>query len=472
MAKGSSYYQSQYESLFPACLFLFFCIFSFSGCAQPPRLDDALLASWPEKDRLEIIEAHRVLPPEKVDAIIRRLEKQVGPTEILKRHIVIMEVLSDSPLVGGNNATLLVDGPATYGAMEKAIQGAQDHINFESYIFSDDKQGRQFADLLLKKQTEGVQVNLMYDSLGSLNTPADFFKKLKDGGIQVLEVNPIASGHKAAESDLTNRDHRKILVVDGKIAFTGGINISGVYERSYSVWSPEEGVKLPWRDTDVRIEGPAVAEFQKLFLKMWTSQKGPPLAQRTYFPSLKTMGHELVRVVGSEPGEKNRLTYLMYVSAITFASKSVHLTNAYFAPDKQTRDAFVDAAGRGVDVKLILPSKSDISPVFYAARSYYEDLLEAGVKVYERQDAILHAKTAVVDGVWSTVGSTNMDLWSFLRNYEVNVVILGPDFAAQMESMFTQDLDASKEITAEEWKKRSFSERVKEWFSRLLQYWL
>jgi cardiolipin synthase len=222
----------------------------------------------------------------------------------------------------------------------------------------------------------------------------------------------------------------------------------------------------------VKIEGPAVAEFQRLFLKMWDLQKGPPLGRRDYYPPLKAMGRELVHVLGSEPGEKNRLTYLMYVSAITFASKSVHLTNAYFVPDEQTRNAFEDAARRGVEVKLVLPSASDVSLALYAGRSYYEDLLESGVKVYERRDAVLHAKTAVIDGVWSTVGSTNLDQWSFLRNYEVNAVILGTDFAGQMEALFSIDVQASNEIRAEDWRNRSLSDRLREWLSRILRYWL
>jgi cardiolipin synthase len=459
------------RAVFAALLSAFF-LSAFLSCARLPRLEEAITESWPEKNWPTIIEAHRVLPPKQAEAVIRRLEKKVGRTDILALYISIMKDLSDLPLVEGNKATLLVDGPATYAAMEKAIESARDHINFETFIFADDKEGRRFADLLLRKQAEGVRVNLMYDSVGCVSTPADFFKRLKDGGIQTFAVNPVESQHGSAASQLLNRDHRKILIVDGKIAFTGGINISGSYEKSSFAWYPEKGEKMSWRDTDVQIEGPAVAEFQKLFLEMWKSQKGPSLGERKYFPPLETVGHELVQVVGSKPGEKNRLTYLMYLAAITFASKSVHLTTAYFVPDEQTRKAFDNAVKRGVDVKLILPSTSDVGLIFYAGHSYYEDLLEAGVKLYERQDAMLHAKTAVIDGVWSTVGSTNMDLWSFLRNYEVNAVILGPDFAAQMEALFSKDLQASKEIVSDEWKRRSLSERMKEWFSRLLRYWL
>ncbi len=447
-------------------------ILLFSSCGRLPRLDDAIAESSAEQDWPEIVGARRVLPPDKVKAILGRLKKQAGPTDILERHITIMQALSGLPLVAGNKVTLLVDGPATYAAMEIAIQGARDHINFETFLFEEDEEGHRFADLLLRKQSEGVQVHLIYDSVGCLNTPADFFERLRAGGIQTLEVNPVGSAQVSGESALMNRDHRKILIVDGKIAFTGGVNISGVYARSSFAWRQEEDKNLSWRDTDVKIEGPAVAEFQKLFLDMWTRQKGPPLAERNYFPPLKAIGHELVQVLASEPGEKSRLTYLMYVSAITFATKSVHLTNAYFVPDEQTRNALENAAGRGVDLKLVLPSASDVNLAIYAGRSYYEDLLEAGAKVYERRNAMLHAKTAVIDGVWSTVGSTNLDLWSFLRNYEVNAVILGTDFAGQMEALFSIDLQASSEIVPEEWGRRPLSERLKEWFARLLRYWL
>ena len=469
MARAPAHFCSPYRGTVLTCLLLFACILTFSTCARLPQLQDAIAESCP---REECLSSQQALPPEKVEAIIRRLEKRVGRTEILQRHITIMKELSTLPLVEGNKATLLVDGPATYRAMEKAIQSARDHINFETFIFADDEEGRRFADLFLRKQAEGVQVNLMYDSVGCLNTPAAFFQRLRDGGIQTLAVGLFEAGYGSAES-LINRDHRKIMIVDGKIAFTGGINVSGVYARSSFAFHPQKHKSLSWRDTDVQIEGPAVAEFQRLFMEMWRRQKGPPLDDRNnYFPSLEPIGHDLVRVVGSEPGDENRLTYLMYVSAITFASKSVHLTNAYFAPDKQTRDAFQNAAGRGVDVKLVLPSTSDMPLVLYAGRSYYEDLLEAGVKVYERREAMLHAKTAVIDGVWSTVGSTNMDLWSFLRNYEVNAVILSADFASQMEALFSKDLHMSNEIVPEEWRSRSFSERLKERFARFIRYWL
>jgi cardiolipin synthase len=317
-----------------------------------------------------------------------------------------------------------------------------------------------------------VQVNLIYDSIGSYSTPPAFFQRLRTGGIQVVEFNPInplkAHGHWL----LAHPDHRKILIIDGKVAISGGINISSVYSSSLSEKKEVEGVPLPWRDTDVQIEGPAVAEFQKLFFETWQKQQGPELSGRNYFPDLKEAGNALVRVVGSTPGQDNRITFIVYVSAITFAEHSVHLTNAYFIPDDQILDAFTDAARRGVDVKIILPSITDSKMALRAQRYNYSRLLKAGVKIYERRNALLHAKTAVIDGVWSTVGSTNMDFWSLLSEDEVNAVVLSREFAIEMEKMFARDLAESDLIQWEEWKKRPLFPRISEWFAHFFVRWL
>ena len=404
---------------------------------------------------------------------MERLKRQAGPTDILDRHIALIQSIGGSPLVAGNHATLLVDGPATYAAMLEAIQNATDHINLETYIFEDDDVGHRFADLLQQKQSEGVQVNLIYDSVGCMNTPAAFFQRLREGGVQMLEFNPINPMKVGKEGFLIHRDHRKILIVDGSVAFTGGVNISRVYSgSSRSAEHRERKVEEAWRDTHVQIEGPVVAEFQKLFLDTWARGKGPELSKRNYFPELKRKGRDLVSVVGSTPGQENRITYIMYVSAFVYAERFIHLTNAYFVPDEQTVEALTNAARRGVDVKLILPGTSDEGTAFHAGRSYYTELLESGVKLYELRSSMLHSKTAVIDGVWSTVGSTNMDLWSFLRNDEVNAIILGQDFAEEMEMMFQTDLQQSREILLTRWKKRPFKDRLREWFTRLFRHWL
>ena len=227
-----------------------------------------------------------------------------------------------------------------------------------------------------------------------------------------------------------------------------------------------------YRDTDVQIEGPAVAEFQKLLLDTWQKQKGSTLSARNYFPDLQKEGNALVGVLGSTPGEANRITFIMYVAAITFAETSLHMTNAYFVPDPQTADALAAAAKRGVDVKIILPGTTDSALAQYAGECFFSDLLKSGVKVYRRRNALLHAKTLVLDGVWSTVGSTNMDFWSFSSNDEVNAVILNRAFALDMEEMFAGDLAESDQIQWEEWKKRPLHLKIREWFSHLLADWL
>jgi len=447
------------------------------GCATLPKVSDAIdNASIQEPP--QILSAKGLLSPEKSKALMERLKRSVAPTDMLERYSAVIESVSGSPLTSGNKVTLLIDGPATYAAMFKAMENARDHINLETFIIDDDETGRRFSDLLLKKQAEGVQVNLIYDSRGGFRTPDEFFQRLRDAGIQVLAFNPVNPLKARKSWNLAHPDHRKILIVDGKIVFTGGINISSVYSSSPSGKSglsgkiPGTKAPIPWRDTDVQIEGPVAAEFQKLFLDTWKTQKGPNLSDRNYFPDLKAEGHALVRAVGSSPGEANRLTFVLYVSAITFSERSLHLTNAYFVPDAETIKALRDAAGRGVDVKIVLPGNTDASLTLSAGRYHYSDLLKSGVKLYERRDVLLHAKTAVIDNVWSTVGSTNMDFWSFSSNDEVNAVILSKGFASEMERMFAADIAASHEIRLEEWERRSLLPRIQEWFAHQFERWL
>ncbi|MBX3620151.1 MAG: cardiolipin synthase B [Rhizobacter sp.] len=429
--------------------------------------------------------AHGPLSREQSKAVLARLASRAPDTGIFDRHLAIEQAVVGVPLVVGNQVTLLQDGPATYRAMYAAIEAARDHINLESYIFDDDEVGRKFADALIAKQRQGVQVNLIHDSVGTLGTPKDFFKRLTDAGVKVLEFNPVNPAKARKGWEVNQRDHRKLLIVDGKVAFLGGINISSVYSsgsfmsRGSSGSSGASGSGGPpgkdgkaWRDTQVRLQGPVVAEYQRLFLGTWAKQKGDPLPERHYFPTPQTAGNQVVRAIGSSPDEAYSLMYATLLSAIGAAETSVHVTNAYFAPDPQFLAALEDAARRGVDVKLILPSQTDSWLVFHAGRRYYEQLLQAGVKIYERRQVILHAKTAVIDGVWATVGSTNLDWRSFLHNDELNAVVLGADFAQQMQAMFEKDLAESNPITLEQWEHRPWKFRVKEAFAGLWEYWL
>ena len=440
------------------------------ACSSFPRIvpDMARSARAPQ-----IEGARGPLSAARSKAILDGLGGAAGPSDVLTRHLALEQALSDSPLLAGNKVELLIDGPSTYRAMFAAIEAARDHINMETYILEDDEVGKRFAAALIAKQQQGVQVNLIHDGVGTLATPAEFFTRLSVAGIKLLEFNPVNPLTAKAGWDVNQRDHRKLLIVDGKTAFLGGINISSVYSSgSFSRGAKSAPGGPGWRDTDLQINGPVVAEFQKLFLDTWAGQQGEPLPARTYFPTLAPQGKEVVHAIGSSPDDPYSLIYATLISALDAAQREVLLTNAYFVPDPQLRTALKAAVARGVDVKLVLPARTDSALVFHAGRSYYDELLSAGVRLFERRDVVLHAKTALIDGVWSTVGSTNLDWRSFLHNQELNAVVLGAEFGQRMRASFDVDLAQSDEVTLSQWQGRTLDLRVKEMFARLWQYWL
>ena len=443
-----------------------------TACAAPPPIDGRLA---PPAAEVRVDGANGPLSAERSKAILERLKASGQDTGIFARHLALEQALVDTPLVAGNKVELLKNGPATYDAMFAAIAQARDHINMESYIVEDGEIGRRFANALIERQRDGVQVNLIYDSVGSLGTPRAFFQRLEASGMKLVQYNPVNPLLARVGWDVNQRDHRKLLVVDGRVAFLGGINISDAYSGSSGSGAAESSSKarsLPWRDTDLRIEGPVVADFQKLFLETWAAQKGPALPARHYFPRLEPAGRSVVRAIAGSPDEPVSQVYATLISAIDSAETEVLLTNAYFAPDAQLLASLKAAVARGVTVKLLLPSTTDSSLVFWAGRSYYAELLEAGVQLYERHGALLHSKTALVDGVWSTVGSTNLDWRSFVHNQEINAVVLGADFGRQMRAMFDADLGDSARVTLAQWQHRPLGMRLKEWFGRLWRYWL
>jgi len=451
-------------------LWLMLVVALTAGCNNLPRyVPDLVRTDAP----IQLAGSRGLLSEERSRAILAGLDRAGVATDILQRHLALEEAIAGNPLTTGNKVSLLQDGPATYEAMLAAIVAARDHINMETYILDDDEVGKRFSRALIDAQSRGVQVNLIHDGVGTLDTPKAYFDQLRAAGVRVLEFNPVNPLEARKEWELNERDHRKLLIVDGAVAFLGGINISGVY--SSSPLGHHKAIRsepLPWRDTDLQIEGPVVADLQKLFMGTWQSQHGGPLEARNYYPSLKAQGEQVVRVIGSSPDESYSRIYGTLISAIHHAQSSVRITNAYFVPDVQLLDALESAASRGVDVTLILPSQTDSWLVFNAGRVHYARLLRAGVRIYERQGAILHSKTALIDGVWATVGSTNMDWRSFLHNQELNAVVLGPRFGAQVQHMFERDLQNSEKVTLEEWERRSLATRVKEMFARLWEYWL
>jgi cardiolipin synthase len=364
----------------------------------------------------------------------------------------------------------LIDGRDTFAAIFAAIRGARNNINLEYYILEDvESGGIHLSDLLIAKRQQRVAVNIIYDSFGSSATSPDLFRRLKDAGIQVVEFNPFNP------VTFNFRDHRKILVVDGEHAIVGGINLSTTYQTLAG--SGGAGGKGPvhWRDTDLEIEGPVVAQLQTLFFQHWEDQKGPPLAREAYFPVISPKGREVVRIVGSTPDKGVPRFYVTLLSAIRNAEKNVWLSAAYFVPTDQEEEDLIAAARRGIDVRLLLPSDSDSKMALAVGRSHYGYLLEAGVKIYEVQNQVLHSKSATIDGVWTAIGSSNFDPRSVVFNDEVDAVVLGSATATAFEHVFQDDLARAAPIDRESWRRRPLGQRLLELFevtSFLWRNWL
>ncbi len=439
------------------------------GCGTIPNAF-ALIRASRYNESPQFLAAQGPLSTVQGKEIVAALERQVGKTDILARHLAFEQTISSSPLILGNRVTLLENGWRAYPAMLEAIRVARNNINLETYIFSDNAFGRQFADALIAKQRQGVEVNIIYDGFGSYETPASFFGSLRASGIHVLEFDPVSPWNARVRWSPDHRDHRKLLLIDGKVAFIGGMNIGGVPSRGLTLSSRDASRSgtADWRDTDVEIQGPAVAAFQRLFLITWTTQHGIPLSHEDYFPVLRNQGNDIVRVLGSVP-ENFSVIYVTLLSAINNAETNVYITDAYFAPDVQMLEALEAAAHRGVDVRLLVPERSNEPFIGPATRSHYSELLRAGVRTYQWRGRMLHAKTATIDGVWSTVGSSNLDWWSIARDNELNAVVLSPDFAQQMNRMFRNDLENSEEIKLQRWERRSLMERIEESIAGCLQ---
>lgn len=377
------------------------------------------------------------------------------------------DILARQAAIEGNRVELLLDGPETYDAMFDQIAAANDHVNLETFILADDVIGRRLADLLIDRVADGVVVNLMYDAFGSGVTDDSYFERLRDNGINVLSYRSLFD---AKPWNLHNRNHRKILVVDGKVGFTGGLNFTRKYRFSSENPPAEERFGEAWRDTHIKIQGPAVAELQRAFLRNWAAQADRPLQPADYFPQLSSLGDDAVLVTVAEGGDgRASPIFEHYIEAIRAANDRVWIVQAYFIPTEEMIQALIDAADRGVDVRLIFPRRTDNGLTVPATRSYYSELLENGVRIFEYRRTHLHAKTALIDNNWSTVGSSNLDTLSYLYNDELNAIILDEEFNALLADSFKDDMSESDEITAEQWAQRGLWPRTKELVARLLK---
>jgi cardiolipin synthase len=462
--------QARPGSRLPAWLAALAMLCAAVSCTTLPEVEPGV----PSKAAPTIETVRGTLPARQASALASK--RWANASADLKALAAAEEQATGVPLIAGNRVGLLFDGPATMREMMAAARAATSSINLETYIFDQDEIGMQFADVLIQKQHDGVQVNVIVDAVGALATPAAFFERMRAAGIRVVVFNPVNPAKAKGKWEVNNRDHRKLMVVDGRIAFTGGINISSTYANSSLFRSkrkapPADGSKVGWRDTHIKIEGPAVAALQYSFVNQWIDQAGGELAQADYFPALAPVGDKILRVLATNPAGDFEI-YKSLLVAIGESKKSVHITSAYFVPDQQIVDALVAAAKRGVDVRLVLPGVSDHGMIRYAGQAFYDQLLAGGVRIFELQIAVLHAKTAVIDSAWSTIGSSNIDRRSFIHNYELNVVVLDPAFGRDMESAFNEDLRDCKEVTLAQWRHRPWADRLREWAANLAGYWI
>lgn len=344
---------------------------------------------------------------------------------------------SSSPLVPGNRVELLLDAAENYPAWERAIEGASESVHLEMYIFKDDEAGRRFVQLLCRKAAQGVAVRVLYDWLGALGkTPSRLWRTLRAAGVEVRCCNPPRLD---SPTGWLSRDHRKALIVDGRDAWVSGLCIG----QDWVGW-PERGVE-PWRDTGVAIHGPAAAEVANAFAQMWalTGEPLPAEALRAG-TEIERAGDQSLRVIASTPDWGGLFRVDLLWAAV--ARERLWLTDSYFVATPPYLEALADAARGGVDVRLLVPSTSDVQLVAAISRTQYRRLLDAGVRIFEWNGAMLHAKTAVVDGHWARVGSTNLNVASWIGNWELDVIIEDDAFAVQMEETYLADLDRSTEI--------------------------
>lgn len=365
--------------------------------------------------------------------------------------------------LSGNAIQILKNGGEIYPEMLESIEKARETIHLEIYIFRSDQTGRRFAEALARKAKEGIAVKVIYDSLGSMTSSRELFLSMEKAGVEIFEYHPIAPWNPGWR--LRKRDHRKILVVDGRIGFAGGINIGNEYADSAD---GGEG----WRDTHIKLEGPGVRELQQIFLSTWIkNKKAKSLPHPSYYPDLEPAGALPVSLVASQGWKGKNQIKQAYLTGIRQARERICITNSYFVPPPSVLRELKMAAQRGVQISILVPKKSDVQLIDYASRALYAKLLRWGVRIFEWEGSILHAKTAVIDGSWSTVGSYNMDQLSFSYNLEVNVVVKGEAFGKKMEAMFWEDLKSSREVMATEWVHRNLIQKMLENTSYYLLAW-
>ena len=372
-----------------------------------------------------------------------------------------IEAYTDAPIVGGNRIELLFNGDETFPVMLRDIKTARSTITFAQYLYEEGSISFEFARAFSERCRAGVQVHILLDSQGSKKIPAQIPEMMHDAGCHLEFFRRVEAPQVFLPWRLLKynyRNHRRVLVIDGRVGFTGGYGIS-------EAWTGDGRTENHWRETNARVEGPVVKYLQAAFTESWLEATGALLGGDGYFPRLEPRGKVSAQMVKSSPIGGSFQNYMLFLLSITSAKKSILITNPYFIPDDTMIDALVKAAARGVRVVILVPGKIDHQITYRASRSNYGRMLLGGIQIFEYMVALMHAKTMVIDGVWATVGSTNFDNRSFALNEELNLTVYDSGLARRLEEAFEQDLKYSRKITYEEWSSRGIGERIYEIFA-------
>ena len=368
---------------------------------------------------------------------------------------------TDASIIPGNRVELLLNGEQIFPAMLQAIRGAGKSITYAQYLYEDGAIAYEIAEAFAERCRAGVQVKILLDSLGSGNLPKDISDLWEKSGCQLEWFRRIKAFQFVTPWELldyNHRSHRRILVIDGKVGFIGGHGVS-------EAWTGNGRTAAHWRQTDVRVEGPIVQQLQAAFVDSWRRTTGNVLGDDSYFPALDGRGKVYAQVVKSSPLGGSFGSYLLFLLSISSAQKSIHIANPYFFPDDRIEAALIHAVQRGVKVVVLTPEKGDHAATSSASQGGFGPYLLGGVEIYEYQPALMHAKAMVVDGIWATVGSANLDYRSLAINEEINLVVYDTVFAGQLEKSFQEDLKQSKKLTYEAWSSRPLIDKILELFS-------
>ncbi|MEO7337440.1 MAG: phospholipase D-like domain-containing protein [Caldimonas sp.] len=371
----------------------------------------------------------------------------------------VMGVLLGPPVLAGNRYEVLLNGDQIFPSMLKAIRGARETINFETYIYWSEQIGKDFAEALKERARSGVKVNVLLDWVGSAKMDDALVADMKRSGVQILKFHPPHWSHLGR---LNNRTHRKLLIVDGRVGFTGGVGIAGQ-------WTGNAQDPDHWRDTHFKVEGPVVAQIQSVFMDNWIKSTGKVLHSAEYFPKLDPVGEGHAQMFSSSPTGGSESMELMYLLSITAAQRTIRLSSAYFVPNELAVNAMVAALKRGVRLQIITPGKhTDAETVRSASKATWGALLAAGAEIYEFQPTMYHCKVMIVDEFLVSTGSTNFDERSFRLNDEANLNIYDSVFAVQQVAVFDADVARSHRVTLDEWNDRPLTERMAEHAASLI----